>query len=156
MYKKKLFIGGPITSMIYNNIFDEQYKGFVNEIIENTKYKFEILSAYIEEDFGRYILKDDVETTKRDLSWIDNSDACVFLLPFQKSTNTFSRSDGMFVELGYALNHGCKIYLLCDLVFWNNLSPMIKGMSGIGVKFMDINEYPVAIEELIKGEMYDI
>lgn len=153
MYKRKVFIGGSITAMIHNGGFDQKYKSFVEKIINKLKCNFEILSAYIEEDYGKNIL-DDVETTKRDLEWIEKTDICIFILPL--NNNAFVRSDGMFVELGYALKRKCKIYFLCDLSYVESLSPMIKGTSGVGVCFKDIRKFTHVIDEMLEGEKNDI
>lgn len=150
MYKKNLFIGGPITAMLHSDGFDQKYKSFVEKIINKLQCNYNVFSAYIEEDYGKNILEDDTETAKRDFKWIEKTNICIFILPFKD--NAFVRSDGMFIELGYALQKKCKIYFLCDLSYFEYLSPMIKGTTDAGVCFIDINEIDHLFDKMMEGE----
>lgn len=136
-----IFLGGPITSMIdLGGQFNLNYKNKINYLIQNLSKISDISSAYIDENYGERILDDDRLTTKRDLQWIDRANICIFMLPFDSYNDMFFRSDGMFVEIGYAVSKCKKVIIFTEPGKIERLSPMIKGLIGLSVVFEDIND----------------
>ena len=62
------------------------------------------------------------------MNWIEDADICVFIFPFDVNNKYFYRSDGMFVEIGYAVARQKKILLFTDIEKFALLSPMIRGL----------------------------
>lgn len=137
---KKVFLGGPITHYLKDNIFD--CKG--EKIFRQAAYLlqscgFEVFSAHLLEDFGRVAKEKDDVLTKRDLSWIDMSDICVFIFPVQNDGLPI-RTDGTYIELGYSVASKKNILIFWEPNAYQYYSPMLRGVSELGATFHLLNE----------------
>lgn len=134
--------------MIHDEKFDSYFKETilnVKKIMENKGYL--VLSAHIVENFGKNKMETNKTIVKRDLEWIDQSDICIFLFPTSSDGNPV-RTDGTFIELGYAASKKNNI-----LAFWNesckkNYSPMFKGMLEKNIHMFDISQVKEVIEKI--------
>lgn len=136
---KKIFIGGPISSLMNENGFDSEFKRLhesVVSLLENKGYI--ILSAHIVEKYGARKFEPDEVIVNRDLTWIEEADACVFLLPTNEDRPI--RTDGTFIEIGYALAKCNKIIAFWDLKKKFSYSPMFRGVTNKNVQMYDISE----------------
>ena len=144
---KVVFIGGPITNLTIGMDFDPSFKELLLSVINIFQEKgYAVKSAHVEEKFGQSRLETDDIIVKRDTQWIDEADICVFLFPTDGAGMPV-RTDGTYIELGYA---ACKAKK--NIVFWsmnhkNNYSPMFRGMTEKNVRFYDISQ----IKEVLKN-----
>ena len=136
---KKVFIGGPISHLIDNHRFDENFKTIHKESVDILKKRgYTIMSAHIIEAFGENKIEPDEVIVRRDLEWIEEADICIFLFPTKDEIPI--RTDGTFIELGYAISR-CKE----NMCFWNSskameYSPMFRGLTYKNVKLYDIGK----------------
>lgn len=141
---KKIFIGGPISHLMSEHGFDAGFMKMHEMVIEMLeKSGYQILSAHLVEKYGKNKIEPDEVIVSRDLAWIEEADLCVFLLPTKEDEPI--RTDGTFIELGYAASKCGR-----NICFWDSsnataYSPMFRGMTYINVKLYDINR----IEEVL-------
>lgn len=144
---KKVFIGGPISHLMSEHGFDASFMKMHKMVIDIfEKKRYQILSAHIVEKYGKNKIEPDEVIVSRDFAWIEDADLCVFLLPTKE--NKSIRTDGTFIELGYAV---CN----CDrnICFWDSTnstaySPMFRGMTYKNVQFHDINKIREVLENI--------
>ncbi len=108
-----VFLGGPISNAMHGNIFDGKIKKYISAIIKTLESKgHNVLSAYIEEDFGNNQC-DIKEMFNIDISLINESESAVFFLYYDEAflycEKTFRycekvdgllRTDGSYIEIG--------------------------------------------------------
>lgn len=149
MNSRKFFIGGPITNMFKDDVFDQRFKKLLLSLFDIIKTKGNIVfSAHLTEHFEKKVKETDKEIVKRDLNWIDQADICFFLFPTDVEGNAI-RTDGTFIELGYACARKKVIY-----VFWNDkvssgYSPMFRGMTEKSLNFYNISKVKEVIESIV-------
>lgn len=144
---KKVFIGGPISHLMSENGFDASFMEMHEMVIHILeKLGYQILSAHIVEEYGKKKIEPDEVIVNRDLVWIEEADLCVFLLPTKG--NKPIRTDGTFIELGYAAS-------MCgrNICFWDSsnataYSPMFRGMTYKNVILHDINKIREVLNSL--------
>lgn len=144
---KKVFIGGPISHLTNEDGFDESFfkiHTMVIQILQRAGYQ--ILSAHVVEEYGKNKIEPDEVIVNRDLNWIEDADLCVFLLP--ASDDEAIRTDGTFIELGYATAKCSK-----NICFWDSnkaifYSPMFRGMTTKNVKIYDIENIKEVLENI--------
>lgn len=136
---KKAFIGGPISHLMCEKGFTENFVKnhmLIMQILQEVGYQ--ILSAHVIEDYGKEKIEPDEVIVDRDLKWINEADVCVFLLPVR--FNEAIRTDGTYIELGYASAKCRNIICFWDSNNPNCYSPMYRGMTIEKVKMYDINK----------------
>lgn len=136
---KKAFIGGPISHLLSKYGFDEDFVRIhimVMEILEQADYQ--IFSAHLVENYGNEKIEPDEVIVDRDLRWIDEADLCIFLLPTR--SDEAIRTDGTYIELGYASAKCSNIVCFWDSSNPDYYSPMYRGMTIEKVKMYDINK----------------
>lgn len=144
---KKVFIGGPISHLMSKQGFDENFMNIhtmVIHILEELGYG--IMSAHIVEGYGKNKIEPDEVIVRRDLTWIEAADICIFLLPAKEYE--VIRTDGTFIELGYAASKCSNNICFWDSIYANLYSPMFRGMTYKDVKFHDISKIREVLENL--------
>ena len=152
---KKAFIGGPISHLMSGSGFREEFvtiHKMVMQILRQAGYQ--ILSAHIAEDYGKKKIEPDEVIAERDLTWIDEADVCVFLLPVR--SNEAIRTVGTYIEIGYASSKCSNV-----LCFWDSsnpefYSPMFRGMTTKNVKIYDISKIREALTDFEKSNIESI
>ncbi|WP_300461633.1 nucleoside 2-deoxyribosyltransferase [Desulfobacula sp.] len=99
--KPIMFLGGPITHLAKKGSPNNQYKNIFFEVFSELSKHAHVKSAHIEEDFGN-IIYTPTEIAQRDLNWIDKAHILLFIFPMCFETGMPLRTDGTFIELGYA------------------------------------------------------
>ena len=99
--KPVMFLGGPITHLVQKGSPNNQYKNLFLEVFSELSKHAHVNSAHIEEDFGNNIFTP-TEIAQRDLKWIDKAHILLFVFPRCLETELPLRTDGTFIELGYA------------------------------------------------------
>lgn len=97
---KTIFVGGPLTNLMQTSANAKYKTLFETVVFELSKYAT-INCAHIEEKFGRKLFSPN-HIARRDLQWIRESDLLVFIFPICNATSLPLRTDGTFIELGYA------------------------------------------------------
>ena len=126
------FLGGPITHFIGKYGFDadgEKIFRLAANLLLNQG--FDVFSAHLLEDFGRIAKEDDDIIVQRDLAWIDVSNFCIFLFPVGADGKAV-RTDGSYIELGYALALNKKIFIFWEEDAFIHYSPMLRGLPKTG------------------------
>lgn len=139
MVEKSFFIGGPITNINTCNKRGETLEELIKSCVSTIESKgHNVFSAHIIEDFGRNKLECDETITRRDLGWIESADSCIFVFPLD-CDNVPIRTDGTYIELGYAISRNKDIIVFWDEMCKEEYSPMFRGLSYKKIKFMDIS-----------------
>ena len=136
---KKVFVGGPISNLIKDNGFDEEFFSIHTRIInELSQLGFQVFSAHVVEEYGRNKIEPDNIIVERDLGWIDEADVCIFLFPSYQHQSI--RTDGTYIELGYATSRCSRIICFWDSDNTTAYSPMFRGMTSRKVEMFDFNK----------------
>lgn len=99
--KPIVFLGGPITHLARKGSPNGQYQDIFSQVFSVLSELAHVKSAHIEEDFGNIVFTP-TEIARRDLQWIDRSHILLFIFPNCLETALPLRTDGTFIELGYA------------------------------------------------------
>lgn len=145
---KKFFVGGPISNLKEVNELEDFIKIHSFIINELSRQGFQVFSAHIVEKYGRNKIEPDDVIVNRDLGWIDEADVCIFLFPAYDCQSI--RTDGTYIELGYATSK-CN-HIIC---FWDSnnpiaYSPMFRGMTNKNIEMHNFDEIR---EVLIRFEL---
>lgn len=144
---KKAFIGGPISHLMSECGFDENFIKIHTMVIRKLEQLgYQALSAHIVEEYGKNKTEPDEIIVNRDLNWIEEADLCVFLLPTKEYEAI--RTDGTFIELGYAVSKCSSIICFWDSGNANLYSPMFRGMTTKNVKLYDIGKIREVLENV--------
>lgn len=148
-----VFVGGPIQYALQENGFDRTLKDNIISIFQILKdVKCTILSAYDEENFGSVIPPAD-EACDKDFSWMKACDLYLAILP--GINNSHYRSDGTYIELGWASALNKPIIILCDLEHFDRMSLLLQGLKQISdVVYKDLKEVilnPLLLETYISN-----
>lgn len=144
---KKVFVGGPISNLIAENGFDEDFFCIHTKIINAlSKLGFQVFSAHVVEEYGRNKIEPDNIIVERDLGWIDEADACIFLFPSYQHQSI--RTDGTYIELGYATSRSKRVICFWDSNSTTAYSPMFRGMTNKNVEMFDFNKIEEALDNL--------
>lgn len=136
-----VFVGGPITNLIKNDVFDQEFKMQLLSIINYFKDNGHcVLNAHEDEKFGENIPADVKSITERDLNWINQADVVCFVLPCDKN-ETPIRTDGTYIEIGYSIAKNKKTIFIVDDKFTYKYSPMFQGISSPNVFFTNRIDY---------------
>lgn len=125
----RVFLGGPITHLLGKSGFDaggEKIFRQAANLLNN--HGFEVFSAHLLEDFGRIAKENDDIIVQRDLAWIDASNLCIFIFPIGADGKPV-RTDGSYIELGYALALKKRIFIFWEEDVFVHYSPMLRGLS---------------------------
>ena len=145
LMSRKVFIGGPISHLMRENGFDESFIGMHKMVIKRfEQLGYQTLSAHIVEGYGKNKIDPDDLIVNRDLNWIDEADVCIFLLPSEDDHSI--RTDGTYIELGYASSKCRDIYCFWDSANAHFYSPMFRGMFDRNVKLYDISRIREVLE----------
>ncbi len=136
--RKTVFIGGPISNLKKVNGLDAFVKFHSMLINKLSQMGFQVFSAHIVEKYGRNKIEPDDVIVSRDLGWIDETDICIFLFPAYDYQSI--RTDGTYIELGYAASV-CN-HIIC---FWDSnnptaYSPMFRGMTNKNIEMHNFDE----------------
>lgn len=104
---KNIFIGGPLTHLSAPNSPNVDYQNLFKQVVSGLSKHAQINSAHIEEDFGK-ICFSPIEIANRDFRWIKEADLLLFIFPPCCETDQPLRTDGTFIELGYAVSQKKK------------------------------------------------
>lgn len=109
-----VFICGPITNVLHEGQFDGSVRALIESVARRLEDAgFRVLSAHREERFGTAVPEDPREVFRRDWSLAQASAAMVFVLPAD-STGRLVRTDGTFIELGWATALGKPLIVVID------------------------------------------
>ena len=154
---KSIFLGGPIQYAIQEDgSFNEGIKSMLNHIISNiNKSGNKVFSAHIAEDFGASTHNQSCEEIcLRDYNWMKSCNVYIAILPHDNSNN-YVRSDGTYVEIGWASALNKPIIFISDKSMINKLSMLVSGLHAINaVQYLDINKVisnPQVIKDSIKS-----
>ncbi|MDQ0361534.1 nucleoside 2-deoxyribosyltransferase [Breznakia pachnodae] len=130
---KNIYIGGPIQYVTECGEFDSEIKKIFIDLFEFFKKNdFRVLSAHLEEDFGKKT--DDFSAEDiyiRDSRFMKICDIYLFVI-FGSQENPYSiRSDGTCIELGWALEANKKIIMICRKEQFENCSYLLKGATDL-------------------------
>lgn len=151
-----VFVGGPFSSALKpkeekkdSYYFDNGLRKYFETVFEAIKVLgYNILSSHIAEQFGENIPNPVASIVERDKKWLEKSSLFIALIPLGNNGNPY-RTDGTFVELGFAIAKGINVLLViqnrknpslsfyikyldsfknCTILDWDNffLSPEIK------------------------------
>lgn len=136
---KKVFVGGPISNLIKDNGFDEDFLSIHSIVInELLRFGFQVFSAHVVEEYGKNKIEPDDVIVERDLGWIDDADVCIFLFPSCKHQSI--RTDGTYIELGYATSKCSHIICFWDSDKATTYSPMFRGMTNKNVEMYNFDK----------------
>jgi len=99
--KPIIFLGGPITHIANSRKINGQHEELFAEVVELLSTDMCVRSAHVVEDFGRRPCSA-LNTAIRDLQWIDEASVLLFVFPHCLEHHIPLRTDGTFIELGYA------------------------------------------------------
>jgi nucleoside 2-deoxyribosyltransferase len=141
--KKSVFLGGPIQYAIeVNGHFNHQIRDIIEHFIKIMENKdIKVFSAHLAEEFGALTPNQDFEQIcSRDFNWMNLCDIYMAILPSNDLGN-YVRSDGTYIELGWASSLKKPIILIGDKSIHNQLSMLVRGLGAITyLKYLDINE----------------
>jgi nucleoside 2-deoxyribosyltransferase len=122
----KVFVCGPLTEAVDGQGLDKGLRGFL-ELVHDTleRVGMEVFSAHREEGWGEDEPSPDV-VAKRDSAWMRHCDATVMILGIP--SRPMWRTDGTFVELGWATAMGKPIVVVGDLGAYR--SALVRGLAG--------------------------
>lgn len=142
---KKVFVGGPISHLMRENGFDEEFVKIHSWVInELSRLGYQVLSAHVVEQYGKNKVDPDKAIVNRDLHWIDEADACIFLFPSKDCQSV--RTDGTYIELGYATSKCSHVWCFWDSANAHVYSPMFRGMTSRDINLCDFS----MIKEVLK------
>lgn len=141
--KKTIFLGGPIQyATSSDGKFDIKIKRLIEIIIKSLNdYGYNVLSAHVAEGFGTHTFRlTDGSICNRDFTWMCESDLYIALILSNDECNLI-RSDGTYVEIGWASMQKKPIILIMDSNQFSELSKVVKGLSMItNVYILDLNK----------------
>jgi nucleoside 2-deoxyribosyltransferase len=100
--KPTLFLGGPITHLKQHRRMYNHCRRLFEHVVEQLTRDAHVKCAHIHEDFGRLAFSP-AEIAERDFRWMDDAHVLVFVLPDFPNMPSPLRTDGTFIELGYAV-----------------------------------------------------
>jgi len=110
----KIFLGGPISNAIHNNVFDEKIKEDINRVYEKLESKdYEIFSAHKTENFGENQIGVE-EMFEKDIKWIYEAERAIFLLSYNEKEGFLLRTDGSYIEIGVCYARNIPITLISN------------------------------------------
>ena len=127
---KKIFLGGPIQyAYSHNGDFDYRIRSnleYLNTILQ--KNDFEVFSAHSIEKFGKetHVFKS-FDIFERDYTWMKECNLYVAFLPIDLN-GKLVRTDGTYMELGWAYILKKPILILCDLSRIMQSSLLLQGL----------------------------
>lgn len=127
---KKIFLGGPIQyGFGEKGKFDENLKNIILQTINFLeKSNCIVYSAHLVENFEKNIdTKTYYNISKRDYNWMLNCDVYIAILS-SNNKNSIIRSDGTFIEIGWAYALNKPIILIMDDGVLENASDLLKCM----------------------------
>lgn len=150
---KKIFLGGPIQYAINREgHFDLGIENNLKFLIKRIKDRGHmVFSAHEAEEFGAITAEFGVhDVSKRDFNWMKLCDIYVALLPIDEM-NKNVRSDGTYVEIGWASAMNKPIILIIDSSVEEELSMLVRGLDAIGnVQIVDLNQIMMDPGELVE------
>lgn len=152
MKDKKIFLGGPIQFAFgENGKFNSDIKKTILLLINELKRnEYSVFSAHTSEKFGELTNQiDPSQICLRDNTWMKLCDIYVALIPSDIDGN-YLRSDGTYVEIGWASSCNKPIVLILDQSQTDKLSSLVQGLNTIcDLYLFDINEALSNTESLI-------
>jgi nucleoside 2-deoxyribosyltransferase len=109
-----VFLCGPITNVIDAGAFNTSVRRLIERMAERLEGAgFSVLSAHRAELFGACIPERPLDVFLRDWNFARTSDAMVVILP-SDSEGRLIRSDGTFMELGWAVALQKPLFIVTD------------------------------------------
>jgi nucleoside 2-deoxyribosyltransferase len=110
-----VFLCGPITNVTAGGAFNAAVRHFIESIAERLENAgFSVLSAHREELFGARVPERPIDVFLRDWRFAQIADAMVVVLPADSEGNLI-RTDGTFMELGWAVALRKPLFIVTDL-----------------------------------------
>lgn len=114
-WSPSVFVCGPITRALTGDHFDTRVRDLVLAVTGHLERAgIGVLSAHAEEQWGKSIPASAAEVLRRDWALARSADALVFVLPADAEGELY-RTDGTFIELGWALALDKPLVLVTDL-----------------------------------------
>ncbi len=122
-----VFVCGPLTEALNGQELDEELRGLL-ELIHETleRGRMTVLSAHRDERWGEDEPSPEV-IAERDLEWMQACDATVMVLA--TPSRPIWRTDGTFVELGWATALGKPVVVIGDLGAYR--SALVRGLPSV-------------------------
>lgn len=149
--QKSVFICGPIIHMFRNGNFDTRMKHMLERVISVFNAKgWIVFSAHKAERFEHNINIAPEEIRVRDFGWIDAADLVVFFFP-TGADGLAVRTDGSFMELGYAISSKKEIVIFTEKEKLILQSLLFRGAESIA-KVNDFADLPAFLNRIESGE----
>ena len=125
----RVFVCGPISEALEPTGFNADLQSFILTLLESLMVAgLNVASAHVVEDFGNNIPQNPHKVFERDYSLIHDSDAVIVLLP-ERPDGQIWRSDGSFIEIGWATAMGKPTILVTNLDNAKH-SYLLRGLAG--------------------------
>jgi nucleoside 2-deoxyribosyltransferase len=136
----QIFVCGPISNAIRAGQFDPSVRRLIEAIIQELENAgFRVASAHREENYGGCIPISPEEVFRRDLNFARTCSAMVVVLPSDERDQLY-RTDGTFMELGWALVLGKPLVIVADLTATDR-SYLFDGLLRLScVRLLEIDE----------------
>jgi nucleoside 2-deoxyribosyltransferase len=122
-----VFVCGPFTEAMNGQDLDEGLRGFLELVHETLDHDgMQVSSAHRDERWGRDEPSPDI-VAKRDLAWMQACNATVMVLG--TPSRPMWRTDGTFVELGWAITLKRPVVVIGDLDAYR--SALVRGLPGL-------------------------
>jgi tRNA1(Val) A37 N6-methylase TrmN6 len=114
----RIFLGGPFSAALHSDdkgnltFHDSVLRSMIESAISAIRSTgVDLVSSHLKDGWGEIDFESGFAT--RDLQWIRECDSYICILP-SDSDGQLYRTDGTFVEIGYALATGTDVVLLID------------------------------------------
>ena len=131
LMRPRVLVCAPLTQSFVECRANSQLRGFLEHIYSVLEdAHFSVVSAHRAENWGTLTSQlSSEEIARRDLAWVASCQALVAVLSVPGQREPW-RTDGTFIEMGYALGLAKPIVLVGDLVLYRSL--LVQGLSSIG------------------------
>jgi nucleoside 2-deoxyribosyltransferase len=109
-----IFLSGPISNALSGRGFDPSVRTALEDVAQGLERDgFRILSAHRVEAWGQEIPDTPEHVFRRDWDFVLACDAVVVVLPVDEYGMLY-RSDGVFIEIGWAVALGKPLFVVTD------------------------------------------
>ncbi|MFO0572410.1 MAG: nucleoside 2-deoxyribosyltransferase [Polyangia bacterium] len=157
--QRTILVGGPIQHALVGALFSPVVRRQIEGVLEQIRATgAAVLSAHVVEEYGlktAQLTPDAV--SRRDFAWMRACDLFVAVLPVD-ADGTLLRTDGTYVELGWASALGKPVLVLVPDAAQHGLSHLVQGLRQVtAVRLYDLGralEEPGAIRSVV-GSLLD-
>lgn len=154
----RVFLGGPFSTALKKvsdglRFADETLRANIEAALAAVRSTdVELLSSHVTDGWGE--IDYDVDFAERDLRWVEYCDTYIALLP-EDAAGQPHRTDGTFIEIGYAMATGKDVVLVVDNPANPNWSYFARNlMDSPRVRRVNFAKLLASPEEVIFGDLY--